>query len=151
MSEPKSRLTHEGAALLSVLLETFALSFRVREAGKRSGIFSANGAGLWGFLNSLATSGPMTVPALARMRPVSRQHMQQIANDAAAQGLVEFIDNPRHRRSKLVTLTAAGRAAYAELTRGLAGWCTELARGLDAGELETAAHVLVEIKKRVSG
>ena len=148
MSEAKTRLTHEGAALLSVLLETFALSFRVREAGKRSGVFTASGAGLWGFLNSLATQGPQTVPTLARARPVSRQHIQQIANEAAAQGLVAFVDNPRHRRSKLVALTDEGRAVYAELTRSLAGWCSELARGLQAAELEATARMLVEIKKR---
>lgn len=149
MSDPKTRLTHEGAALLSVLLETFALSFRVREAGKRDGIFAANGAGTWGFLNSLAVQGPSTVPALAKMRPVSRQHIQQIANDAAAQGLVTFIDNPRHKRSKLVTLTAKGHAHYAELTQSLARFCLKTADGMDTRELEIAARVLAEVKRRL--
>ena len=31
-----------------------------------------------------------------------------------AEGLVRFIDNPRHRRSKLVRLTAKGDARYCE-------------------------------------
>jgi len=39
------------------------------------------------------------------MRPTSRQRMQRLANELAADGLVEFIDNARRRRSKLVRLT----------------------------------------------
>ena len=150
MTLPKTRLTHEGAALMSVLLETFALSFRVREMGKRTGHMTPGGAGIWGFLNSLAREGPLTVPHLARMRPVSRQHIQTIANEAARQGLVEFVANPRHTRSKLVALTPKGRARYAELTRSLAALCMEMAEGMDARELETTARVLTAIKQRVT-
>ena len=44
--------------------------------------------------------GPLTVPQIAQMRPTSRQRMQRLADELAAEGLVEFIDNPGHRRSK---------------------------------------------------
>jgi DNA-binding MarR family transcriptional regulator len=150
MSISKTRLTHEGAALLSVVLESLALGFRLRAAGKRTGHVTAGGNGIWGFLHSLATDGPQTVPALARARPVSRQHIQAIANEAAAEGLVVFVANPRHKRSKLVALTEQGRALHAELTHRLAALSIELARGMDAAELETAARVLSEIKRRLA-
>ena len=41
--------------------------------------------------------------------------MQRLADELASKGLVEFIDNPRHRRSKLVRLSRKGRAHYRAL------------------------------------
>ena len=41
--------------------------------------------------------------------------MQRLADELAADGLVKFIDNPKHRRSKLVQLTPKGDARYRQL------------------------------------
>jgi DNA-binding MarR family transcriptional regulator len=49
------------------------------------------------------------------MRPTSRQRMQRLADELAAERLVKFVDNPKHRRSKLVQLTRRGEAHYREL------------------------------------
>src|SRR5829696_10269817 len=70
-------------------------------------------------MRSLALFGPLTVPQIAQMRPRSRQRMQRLANELAAEALVEFIDNPKHRRSKLVRLTSKGDARYRELNTRL--------------------------------
>ena len=69
------------------------------------------GAGAFGFLRSVALIGPLRPWRNRAMRPTSRQRMQRLADELAAEGLVEFIDNPRHRQSKLVQLTAKGRCA----------------------------------------
>jgi DNA-binding MarR family transcriptional regulator len=61
-----------------------------------------------GVLEHLLREGPSTVPAIARARRVSRQHIQALVNPLLHEGLVERIDNPAHRRSKLLRLTAAG-------------------------------------------
>jgi DNA-binding MarR family transcriptional regulator len=63
-------------------------------------------------LESLASQGPQTVPALARARPVARQHIQVLVNDLAELGLVDTRPNPAHRRSPLVALTAAGARRF---------------------------------------
>jgi DNA-binding MarR family transcriptional regulator len=44
-----------------------------------------------------------------------RQRMQRLADELAPEGLVKFVDNPKHRRSKLVQLTRKGDAHYREL------------------------------------
>src|SRR3954471_13638288 len=62
-----------------------------------------------GVLESLYRLGPQTVPAMARARPVSRQHIQTLVNRLAALGLVEAQENPASRRSPLIGLTATGR------------------------------------------
>ena len=63
-------------------------------------------------LESLWRGGDQTVPALARARPVSRQHIQTLVNELVERRLVETVANPAHRRSPLVRLTAAGRARF---------------------------------------
>lgn len=68
-------------------------------------------------LESLAAEGPQTVPALARARPVARQHIQVLVHDLAALGLVETRPNPAHRRSPLVALTSAGARRFAAIRR----------------------------------
>ncbi len=89
--------------------------FRIRALGQKTGLITSWGGGAFGFMRSLALLGPLTVPQIAQMRPTSRQRMQRLADELAADGLVELIDNPKHRRSKLVRLTRKGVARYREL------------------------------------
>lgn len=68
-------------------------------------------------LESIATHGPQTVPALARARPVARQHIQVLVNDLVAWGFVETRANPAHKRSPLVVLTALGTKRFDAIRR----------------------------------
>lgn len=67
--------------------------------------------GVRAVLALLYRNGPMTVPQMGRAQAISRQFVQRMVNDAAARGLVESVPNPAHRRSSLIRLTDAGRAA----------------------------------------
>src|SRR6266849_2984228 len=87
---------------------------RQRKAAGRS--VSSKGEAIADRMLDVALIGPLTVPPIARMRPTSRQRMQPLADELAAKGLVQFIDHPRHRRSKLVRLTSKGDARYRELS-----------------------------------
>lgn len=60
----------------------------------------------------LRDSGPATVPDLAAQLGVSRQFVQTVCNDMLRLGFSEFTENPRHKRSKLVSLTDRGDTAY---------------------------------------
>ena len=61
-----------------------------------------------GILLSLKQAGPQTVPHMARLRSVSRQHIQGLVNDLEAEGFVRFSTNPAHKRSQLIELTELG-------------------------------------------
>jgi DNA-binding MarR family transcriptional regulator len=102
-------------AITELMLEVAQCFFKIRALGQKAGFITGWGGGAFGFMRSLALLGPLTVPQIAQMRPTSRQRMQRLANELAAEGLVEFIDNPKHRRSKLVQLTPKGDARYREL------------------------------------
>lgn len=102
-------------AITELMLEVAQCFFRIRALGQKTGLITSWGGGAFGFMRSLALLGPLTVPQIAQMRPTSRQRMQRLADELAADGLVQFIDNPKHRRSKLVQLTRRGDAHYREL------------------------------------
>ena len=98
------------AALLRLGDEVSLCHFRINamleliHAGKRLA------PSLRGVLRNLLQNGPMTVPAIAGLRPVSRQFVQKVVNELEAEGFVSFIDNPAHKRSKLVRITNRGEA-----------------------------------------
>src|SRR5262245_49751000 len=106
-------------AIEALMLDVAQCFFRIRALGQKTGLITSWGGGAFGFMRSLALLGPLTVPQIAQMRPTSRQRMQRLADELAAEGLVEFIDNPRHRRSKLVRLTPKGNARYRALNTRL--------------------------------
>ena len=126
-------------ALLPAIAQTF---FRMRALGIKEDAVTPSGRGAWGLLRSLAEGGPQTVPALARQRPVSRQHIQKLADELARGGLVDFVDNPAHRRSKLVRLTKKGARRYARVNARVGALCDALARECDESDLLAAARAL---------
>ena len=133
-------------AIAELILEVTQYFFRIRAVGQKTGLITGWGGGAFGFMRSLARLGPLTVPRIAQMRPTSRQRMQRLADELAAEGLVEFIDNPKHRRSKLVQLTSTGDARYRELNaRFLAITAT---MGVDLSEAEI--RETIEIVRRLS-
>lgn len=136
----------KGEAIADLILEVAQFFFRVRAAGRKAGFFTSWGAGAFGVLRSLALLGPLTVPEIARMRPTSRQRMQRLADQLAAQGLVEFIDNPKHRRSKLVRLSREGQRSYRRLNVRL----LEIASTMGADLSEANIRECIETVRRLS-
>ena len=108
-------------------------------------------AGMRAVLESVIAKGPQTVPDMARVRPVSRQHIQGLVNALLAAGLIETIDNPAHRRSRLVRATDAGQAAYDRLRAREAEAFRRLPLGIAAAELNLAARVLATVLEALEG
>ena len=138
------RRSRAGRALEDVLLSCVWTSFRIRAAGQRAvpHAVASWGGGVGGFLRSLKLDGPQTVPQLARARPVARQRIQRLADECAEAGLVVFVTNPAHKRSKLVELTASGEARCGEILAAIGDWSETLVGDLDAAELEATARII---------
>lgn len=139
-------------AVAALMLDVAQCFFKIRALGQRAGFITGWGGGAFGFMRSLALLGPLTVPQIAEMRPTSRQRMQRLANELAAEGLVEFVDNPRHRRSKLVRLTPDGEARYRELETSLLSIASTLGADISEAELrrtiEIIRHLSDDVKAR---
>lgn len=132
-------------AVAELLLEVAQCFFRIRALGQKTGLITSWGGGAFGFMRSLALLGPLTVPQIAQMRPTSRQRMQRLANELAAEGLVEFVDNPRHRRSKLVRLTPEGDARYRELDARLHTIAATMGAELSEADVREATDVVRQL------
>jgi DNA-binding MarR family transcriptional regulator len=142
--------TQAGSALMDVIWLTLQASFKLRAFGRRHGFISARG-GVWGLLRSLKEHGPQTVPALARMRPVSRQHIQTLVDAMAEDGFVMFKPNLAHKRSQLVAITPEGERLYEALAHKLGAISDELAAGLDAKKLAATGEILACIDAKLGG
>ena len=123
--------------------------FRIRAFGQKRGFITSWGGGAFGFMRSLALLGPLTVPRIAQMRPTSRQRMQRLADELAAEGLVEFIDNPKHRRSKLVRLTRKGDARYRELNKKLTAIASTMGAGLSEADIRSTTAIVRQLSDDV--
>ena len=122
-------------AIGELVLEVAQCFFRIRAVGRKTGLITSWGGGVFGFMRSLALFGPLTVPQIAQMRPTSRQRMQRLADELAAERLVEFVDNPKHRRSKLVKLTRRGNARYCELNARFLGIASTMGVALSEADI----------------
>jgi DNA-binding MarR family transcriptional regulator len=139
-------------AIAELMLEVAQCFFRIRALGQKTGLITSWGGGAFGFMRSLALLGPLTVPQIAQMRPTSRQRMQRLADELAAEGLVEFTDNPKHRRSKLVQLTPKGDARYRELNARLLVIASTMGVALSEADIrktiEIVRHLSDDVKAR---
>jgi DNA-binding MarR family transcriptional regulator len=75
--------------------------------------------------------------------------MQRLADELAAEGLVKFIDNPRHRRSKLVQLTLKGEARYRELSARLLLIAATLGDTISEPEIRSAAEIVRQLSDEI--
>ena len=137
-----STVDKKGAAITELMLEVAQCFFRLRAVGQKTGLFTTWGGGAFGFMRSLALLGPLTVPQIAQMRPTSRQRMQRLADELATDGLVEFIENPRHQRSKLVRLTPKGDARYRALSARFLALASTMGTGLSETEIRKASEIV---------
>ena len=138
-------------AIAELMLEVAQCFFRIRAVGQKTGLITSWGGGAFGFMRSLTLDGPMTVPQIAEMRPTSRQRMQRLADELAGAGLVEFVDNPKHRRSKLVRLTRKGEAHYQKLSDRLLAIASTMGAGSSEAEIRTTIAVVRRISNEVKG
>jgi DNA-binding MarR family transcriptional regulator len=136
-------------AIGELMLEVAQCFFRIRALGQKTGLITSWGGGAFGFMRSLALLGPLTVPQIALMRPTSRQRMQRLADELAADGLVTFIDNPKHRRSKLLQLTRKGDMRYRELNARFLAIASKMGTALSEAEIRNATEIVQRLSEDV--
>ena len=138
-------------AIAELMLEVAQCFFRIRALGQKTGLITSWGGGAFGFMRSLALLGPLTVPQIARMRPTSRQRMQRLADELTAEGLVKFIANPKHQRSKLMQLTPKGDARYRELNARFLAIAATMGVSLSEADIRKTIEIVRRLSDEVKG
>jgi DNA-binding MarR family transcriptional regulator len=135
------QLSPRGFAVSELAIEVFRANGALIAAGdalaRPAGLTSAR----WQVLGVI-DHAPATVADVARAMGLRRQSVQQTADALVADGLAAFVDNPRHRRAKLLDPTASGRRALAEVERAHAAWADALTATLQPSQIEAATAAL---------
>jgi DNA-binding MarR family transcriptional regulator len=135
------QLSPRGFAVSELAIEVFRANGALIAAGdalaRPAGLTSAR----WQVLGVI-DHAPATVADVARAMGLRRQSVQQTADALVADGLAAFVDNPRHRRAKLLDPTSTGRLALAEVERAHAAWADALAATLQPSQIEAATAAL---------
>lgn len=139
-----------GEAVDQLMLELLCTYFRLQTEADRlvgQGGFSA---GKLGILRTLHDEGLRTVPQIARSRPGARQGVQRNADGLAEQGLIEYVDNPHHRRSRLLRLTARGERLYGQMRDQQLTWAALIDDGrMSLRSVRSAIQVLRWLRERL--
>jgi DNA-binding MarR family transcriptional regulator len=145
MADQRKRPTSLAMDLL--IREVLFSFFRLNGTGER--LFAGLGQtpGKVSLMRSLKEQGPQSVAQIARARPVARQAVQRMADELAEQGLIEFGENPSHRRAKLARLTAEGKNLMDEAMAAELRWAGRLARYFNEREVEIARDVIQRLTK----
>jgi len=148
-SRPHSH-TAAAAAVTELILAVFRANGLLLEAGNRlvadTGLTSAR----WQVLGAIALApAPLPVAHIARNMGLTRQAVQRLVNELAADGAVAFAANPHHRRARLVQLTRKGSAACDAASRRQVPWSNRLAEGLAEKDVRAAARLLRTIADRL--
>jgi DNA-binding MarR family transcriptional regulator len=142
--------TAEAAALTDVILEVFRVNGDLIAAGDRiAGEFGQSSA-RWQVLGAIEEE-VRTVPGIAREMGLARQSVQRTVDVLEAEGIVEYMDNPAHRRSKLVGMTARGRGIYRKILARQVRWSNGLAADLPVSgrDLRKGLNVLQHLRARL--
>jgi DNA-binding MarR family transcriptional regulator len=149
MAKRVTKRTEAGQAIEDLIIEIVATFFLLRAEGMRIGVVSPSGEGYWSVLRLLKINGPQTVPQIARYRYVPRQSVQKLANEMLKDGVIELVNNPAHKRSKLLRLTHEGDIIFQEMSDRIAKLAETLAKQQDAAQLQNAADVVKKLHEQL--
>lgn len=133
---------HEDANdFTKLILEVFRVNGLLIEAGNLLCAPVDLSSARWQVLG-VVEHGPAPVATVARIMGLARQSVQQTADALERDGLIEYRENPHHRRAKLMVLTPQGRDALDYVQERLTEWSERIGGELDPDDLTTALALL---------
>ena len=144
LREPQPSIAELLAHLNSVAIQLNLAGRNGTEAGAE--LRTAESA----LLEIVQRAGSMTVPQIARERSTSRQNIQILVDRLATEGLVEFIDNPAHKRSALVRLTEVGKARWAGGQQARTQFWSEIHSRVSEAEISATLSLLRKLHNLIS-
>ena len=103
----------------------------------------------WKVIGAIALSNNgLTVSGIARVLGQSRQAVQRITDVMVEDGLLEYHENPKHKRSVLVLLSNQGKEIYNTLREVQDPWAIDATQDIPVEELETALRLIRRLIKK---
>jgi DNA-binding MarR family transcriptional regulator len=138
-------------ALETLLSQVNALAIRLKQpARKLSAGLDTLPAAERAVLDIVHRFGAVTVPQIARERATSRQNIQILVDRLRAEGRVELVSNPSHKRSALVQLTEAGKQWFTANEPRYRDFLSDIEAKLGGDEILAGVSVLRKLQKLLS-
>ncbi len=134
-----------------LIVEVFRLNgLLLTTADKLVSKFGLTGA-RWQVMGAIAQVGvPETTARLARNMGLTRQSVQRVVNEMVAEGMLTLQENPHHKRSKLVVMTAKGEKAFQQAIDLQGPWVKALSKGISKKRLKEAKEILTILGSRLN-
>lgn len=95
----------------------------------------------------IGSAVPPTVPQIGRSLGYPRQTIQRQADTLVAEGFLEWIDNPDHKKARRLVPTDKGRCAHARAKEKSEAWADRFSARLDQEEVRKLADVVDLLRK----
>lgn len=125
------------------------LHFRLGPAFQRLLGEGVHSSGKRALMRNLVELGPLTIPQMAAMRPVSRQFIRALVEEMKADGWVEDRPNPKHKTAHLIDLTDLGKLRANQDLATERDWIATIAEDLNQEEAAIAVRVLSALIEKV--
>jgi DNA-binding MarR family transcriptional regulator/GNAT superfamily N-acetyltransferase len=102
-------------------------------------------------LYELANGTAETAAGLARLLGMDKAYLSRVLSRFRSRGLVSSRVSPSHAKHRILSLTEAGREAFAALDRGAVAQMERLLMPLDAGSAKQLTGAMRQIKTILSG
>jgi len=140
--------TQKGEMFTEIALETFKLSGLLSNEGDKlshgQGISSAR----WKILGALTLYGnQLTVSQIAKNMGQTRQSVQRLVDVMTNDGVLKLIDNPNHKRAKLVSITSKGEAIYENMEKIQIPWANEKSENISLKNLQLTLKTLQSLSE----
>lgn len=93
----------------------------------------------------MVVAEPATVAQIARKLGLTRQSVQRVADLLNRDGLTEYVDNPVHRRSKLVRITSRGRRTLRTIQLAQRAWADAVGRDVGEADLNQLSRIVARL------
>jgi DNA-binding MarR family transcriptional regulator len=140
-----NKFTAEGSAFIELTREIFRLNGLLLEAGNQLTAPVGLSSARWQILG-IVEHGPEPVANIARIWGLTRQGVQQTADALDTDGFTEYLENPHHRRAKLVSITKKGTKALEYIRTQQASWANSIGEQAKFQDLQAAVSHLQALR-----
>lgn len=137
-------------AISHLMRECYRINRRLVVAAGRLTRGTAITGAQWGVLGAFGNADKaLTVAQAARRLGLARQGVQRVADLLEKKGLIDYRENPHHRRAKLATVTDEGRTLLCELQQRQSRWARHASGDLNADQVEAATELVRFVGRRL--
>ncbi|MGW4686663.1 MarR family winged helix-turn-helix transcriptional regulator [Streptomyces sp. NPDC004244] len=133
--------------LALLVADVFEAAGALRRSGEALAAAEGQTQARWQLMSAVSEE-PLPVARAARRLGVARQGVQRIANELVRDGFAELRDNPDHRTSPLLALTAAGHDSLAAITDRAGTAHRTIGEGLTDTDLAAVREVLRRLTRQ---